>query len=46
MHVPLQRYTVDPDRAVAQVCAKAGRRELTRAQWWAYIPDARYQEIC
>nr|WP_234381994.1 hypothetical protein [Streptomyces dysideae] len=40
-----QRHPVDPDRAAALVCARAGTG-LTRAQWAAYIPDAPYQDLC
>ncbi|MEV5435136.1 helix-turn-helix domain-containing protein [Streptomyces sp. NPDC052682] len=45
-HVPLQRYVVDPDRAVSLVCARAGNRELTRAQWRTYIPERPYRRVC
>ncbi|RPF37252.1 helix-turn-helix domain-containing protein [Streptomyces sp. TLI_185] len=45
-HVPLQRYVVDPDRAVSLVCARAGNTELTRAQWRTYVPDRPYRRIC
>ncbi|KOG14214.1 helix-turn-helix domain-containing protein [Streptomyces viridochromogenes] len=45
-HVPLQRYVVDPDRAVSLVCSRAGNTELTRAQWRTYIPDQPYQRVC
>ncbi|MDX3133070.1 helix-turn-helix domain-containing protein [Streptomyces europaeiscabiei] len=45
-HVPLQRYVVDPDRAVSLVCSRAGSRELTRAQWRTYVPDQPYRRIC
>ncbi len=45
-HVPLQRYVVDPDRAVSLVCARAGNAELTRAQWRTYVPDRPYQRVC
>ncbi len=45
-HVPLQRYVVDPDRAVSLVCARAGNTELTRAQWRTYAPDRLYRRIC
>ncbi|WP_019075037.1 nSTAND1 domain-containing NTPase [Streptomyces hokutonensis] len=45
-HVPLQRYTVDPERARAEVCARTGNAELTRAQWRTYVPDAPYRRIC
>ncbi|MGQ4390151.1 nSTAND1 domain-containing NTPase [Streptomyces sp. SAS_270] len=45
-HVPLQRYLVDPGRAVAQVCARTGGVELTPAQWRTYVPDAPYRRVC
>ncbi|MEW1828452.1 helix-turn-helix domain-containing protein [Streptomyces sp. NPDC088196] len=45
-HVPLQRYAVDPARALARVCARTGNAELTRAQWRTYVPDAPYRRIC
>ncbi|MFE9602926.1 hypothetical protein [Streptomyces hokutonensis] len=45
-HVPLQQYTVDPERARARVCARTGNAELTRAQWRTYVPDAPYRRIC
>jgi WD40 repeat protein len=45
-HVPLQRYTVDPARAVTQVCARTGDGDLTKAQWRTYVPDAPYRKVC
>ncbi|MFG2370110.1 WD40 repeat domain-containing protein [Streptomyces sp. NPDC048504] len=45
-HVPLQRYAVDPGRALARICARTGNAELTRAQWRTYVPDAPYRRIC
>ncbi|MFE7767300.1 WD40 repeat domain-containing protein, partial [Streptomyces sp. NPDC057438] len=45
-HVPLQRYVVDPDRAVSLVCARAGNTELTRAQWRTYVPNRPYRRVC
>lgn len=45
-HVPLQRYTIDPNRAVESVCARAGARELTRAQWRTYVRDVPYRRLC
>ncbi|MFD2691585.1 helix-turn-helix domain-containing protein [Streptomyces phyllanthi] len=45
-HVPLQRYVVDPDRAVSLVCSRAGNAELTRAQWRTYVPDRPYRRVC
>ncbi|MFF6783504.1 helix-turn-helix domain-containing protein [Streptomyces sp. NPDC012510] len=44
--VPLQRFVVDPDRAVSLVCSRAGNTELTRAQWHTYLPDQPYQRVC
>ncbi|MGW1674056.1 nSTAND1 domain-containing NTPase [Streptomyces sp. NPDC002324] len=46
VHVPLQRYVVDPDRAVSLVCSRAGNTELTRAQWRTYVPDQPYRRVC
>lgn len=47
IHVPLQRYVVDPDRAAARVCDLVhGGGELTRAQWRTYVPDAPYRRVC
>ncbi|GHH04958.1 hypothetical protein [Streptomyces lanatus] len=45
-HVPLQRYTIDPTRAVESVCARAGERELTRAQWRTYVREVPYRKVC
>lgn len=45
-HVPLQRYSIDPARAVESVCARAGVRELTRAQWRTYVRDVPYRKVC
>ncbi|WOX11108.1 helix-turn-helix domain-containing protein [Streptomyces sp. N50] len=45
-HVPLQRYVVDPARALARICARTGNAELTRARWRTYVPDAPYRRIC
>ncbi|MFF4801220.1 helix-turn-helix domain-containing protein [Streptomyces sp. NPDC001351] len=45
-HVPLQRYLIDPVRAVAEVCARAGHADLTRAQWRTYVGDVPYQRVC
>ncbi|MGW2565412.1 nSTAND1 domain-containing NTPase [Streptomyces sp. NPDC001537] len=44
-HVPLQRYAVDPGRAIARVCARAGSG-LTREQWRTYVPDVPYRRVC
>ncbi|MET7476441.1 helix-turn-helix domain-containing protein [Streptomyces sp. NPDC005648] len=45
-HVPLQRYTVDPARAIDTVCAHTGGGELTRAQWRTYVPEVPYRRVC
>ncbi|WP_329213919.1 hypothetical protein OG352_02735 [Streptomyces sp. NBC_01485] len=45
-HVPLQRYTIDPARAVTLVCARTGGTDLTRAQWDTYVPDVPYRKVC
>ncbi|MGI5456378.1 hypothetical protein ACQEWB_25070 [Streptomyces sp. CA-249302] len=45
-NVPLQRYVVDPARAVAQVCARAGGSGLTRVQWRTYVREAPYRKVC
>ncbi|WP_450167268.1 WD40 repeat domain-containing protein [Streptomyces akebiae] len=45
-HVPLQRHTIDPARAVTRICARTGDADLTPAQWHTYIPDAPYREVC
>lgn len=45
-HVPLQRYVIDPGRAVAEVGARAGHVELTRAQWRTYVGDMPCQKVC
>ncbi|MEV0219995.1 hypothetical protein [Streptomyces sp. NPDC050704] len=44
-HVPLQRYAIDPSRAVTRVCARA-RTDLTRAQWQTYVPEVPYRRVC
>ncbi|NUP24939.1 MAG: helix-turn-helix domain-containing protein [Streptomyces sp.] len=43
--VRLQRFPVDPDRAVRAICARAGGG-LTEAQWRSYVPDAPYENVC
>ncbi len=45
-HVPLHRHTVDPARAAAHVCARAGNKDLTRSEWATYVPDAPYRRVC
>lgn len=44
-HVPLQRYAVDPARAVDRVCARAAGG-LTRDQWRTYAPETPYRTTC
>ncbi|MBC9728943.1 helix-turn-helix domain-containing protein [Streptomyces sp. TRM68367] len=44
-HVPLRRYPVAADRAVAAVCGRM-RGGLTEAQWRTYLPDVPYRDIC
>jgi WD40 repeat protein/transcriptional regulator with XRE-family HTH domain len=44
-HVPLQRYTVDPDRVAEAACRRA-EGGLTRSQWRAYLPDVPYRSVC
>ncbi|WP_328507768.1 nSTAND1 domain-containing NTPase [Streptomyces sp. NBC_00391] len=45
VHVPLQRYTVDPTEALDLVCARAGV-SLTRREWDVYVPNASYRDVC
>ncbi|WP_189943406.1 nSTAND1 domain-containing NTPase [Streptomyces aurantiogriseus] len=44
-HVPLQRYNIEPSRAVLRVCARAGTK-LDEAQWQTYIPEEPYRRVC
>ncbi|AIS02510.1 PD40 domain-containing protein [Streptomyces glaucescens] len=44
-HVPLQRYTVDPDRLAEAACHRAGG-PLSRQQWRAYLTDVPYRRLC
>jgi WD40 repeat protein/transcriptional regulator with XRE-family HTH domain len=44
-HVPLQRYSIEPSRAVLRVCARAGTG-LGEAQWQTYIPEEPYRRVC
>lgn len=44
-HAPLQRYAIDPGRAIVRVCARAGT-DLTREQWRTYVPGAPYRRVC
>ncbi|MCT9934409.1 protein kinase [Planotetraspora sp. A-T 1434] len=41
----LQRYTVDPGRATAEVCARAGA-PLSMNDWRRLIPEAPYRKVC
>ncbi|MEV1081608.1 hypothetical protein AB0I98_25735 [Streptomyces sp. NPDC050211] len=45
-HVPLQRYTIDPSKAVASVCARTGGDGLTRTEWRTYVTDVPYRKVC
>ncbi|MDX3636331.1 hypothetical protein PV728_40135 [Streptomyces europaeiscabiei] len=45
-NVPLHRHPVDPTRAIAHVCARAGNEDLTRSEWDTYVPDAPYRRVC
>ncbi|MFE7897242.1 hypothetical protein ACFU3E_06830 [Streptomyces sp. NPDC057424] len=45
-HAPLQRYPIEPSKAVESVCARAGAAGLTRAQWRTYVPDVPYRRVC
>ncbi|WP_129787034.1 helix-turn-helix domain-containing protein [Promicromonospora panici] len=44
-HAPLQTYSIDPDRAVLDICDRTGTG-LTRDQWRTYVPDAPYRQVC
>lgn len=43
--VRLQRFPIDPDRAVRTICARTGGG-LTEAQWRTYVPDAPHENVC
>lgn len=45
LYVPLQRYVLDPERAVERICARAGTG-LTPGQWRTYLPSAPYRRVC
>ena len=45
-HVPLQRYDLDPARALSRVCARTGGSGLSPSQWQTYVPDAPYRRVC
>ncbi|GHE51469.1 hypothetical protein GCM10018785_21550 [Streptomyces longispororuber] len=40
-----QAVELTPGRLAATVCRKAGR-DLTRAEWRTYVPDAAYRSLC
>ncbi|MGI5484546.1 hypothetical protein [Streptomyces lavendofoliae] len=44
-HVPVQIFDVDPARAVAEVCRRAGG-PLTPAQWRTHFPGIAYRRVC
>jgi hypothetical protein len=41
----LRAITVDPSRAAAEVCARAGRT-LTEDEWSRYLPGMPYRDVC
>ncbi|MGW5265813.1 protein kinase domain-containing protein [Microbispora sp. NPDC004025] len=41
----LRRYTVDPERAAAEVCARAGG-PLGEDDWRRLVPEAPYRKVC
>ncbi|KUF19338.1 hypothetical protein [Streptomyces silvensis] len=43
--VPWQKYVIDTDQAVAEVCRRAGG-PLTRADWQMYLPGVPYRRVC
>ncbi|MGI5196030.1 hypothetical protein ACQEVY_20640 [Streptomyces sp. CA-288835] len=50
-HVPLQRYTIAPSKAVETVCARVAKGGgdpggLTRVQWEAHVADVPYRRVC
>ncbi|KUJ66098.1 hypothetical protein ACZ90_40305 [Streptomyces albus subsp. albus] len=42
---PLRAYPIDPARAAAAVCERAGGG-LSRADWSTYLPEVPYRDIC
>ncbi|MGW4977035.1 nSTAND1 domain-containing NTPase [Streptomyces mirabilis] len=44
-HLPLRSAQLTPDRAAADVCARAGGG-ATRAEWRRYLPDVPYRRTC
>ncbi|MFC8916960.1 hypothetical protein ACFT5C_14430 [Streptomyces sp. NPDC057116] len=43
--VPLQTYDIDPERAVTEVCRRAGGT-LSPAEWRTYLPGIPYRKVC
>ncbi|WP_346779820.1 hypothetical protein [Streptomyces sp. S3(2020)] len=46
LHVPLHQYAVDTGRSVSRVCVRAQGKDLTEAQWRAYLPEVGYRRVC
>lgn len=44
-HVPVQRYDLNPDRLIREVCGRAGSG-LSEAAWKTYLPDLPYRRTC
>lgn len=44
-HLPLRAAQLTPDRAAADVCARAGGG-ASRAEWRRYLPDVPYRRTC
>ncbi|MFJ9864272.1 helix-turn-helix domain-containing protein [Streptomyces sp. NPDC101165] len=44
-HVPVQTYSLDPDRLARQVCRRA-RSGLSARDWHTYLPDVPYRRTC
>ncbi|WP_086724120.1 WD40 repeat domain-containing protein [Streptomyces sp. NRRL B-24085] len=45
VHVPVQRYDLDPRRLLTEVCERAGSG-LSEAVWKTYLPDVPYRRTC
>ncbi|MFI0512770.1 DNA-binding protein [Streptomyces sp. WSLK1-5] len=45
VHVPVQRYDLDPRRLVTEVCGRAGSG-LSGSAWRTYLPDLPYRRTC
>ncbi|MEU6381615.1 hypothetical protein [Streptomyces sp. NPDC046909] len=45
LHLSLQRYSIDTDHALHEVCVRAGG-DLSRAQWNIYLPEVPYRRVC